>query len=143
MLTLVDATNLSEEQMQPYWQDIFNCLQKYCDRYPNEETPQNMINDVMQGYRRMWLVLDEDGKVVLVPITGIETLNATGMKMLLLAECGGSRLKEAMPLLAEIEHWAKREHGAKQARFYARKGWTAYLEPLGYKAKAIIFEKEL
>lgn len=143
MLKLIDSTSLTEEQMQPHWPDILACLQKYCDRYPDEETPQNMVNDVMKGDRRMWLVLDEQDKVVLVPITGIETLNATGMTMLLLAECGGSRLKEAMPLLSQIEDWAKREHGAKQARFYARKGWTDYLVPLGYRPKAIVFEKEL
>ena len=57
----------------------------------------------------MWLVLDEEDKVVLVPITAIETCDATGIKQLLLAECGGSRLKEAMPLLADIEQWAKHE----------------------------------
>jgi len=143
MLKLVDATNLNSEAIAPHWPNIMACLQKYCDRFPKEETPENMLEDVARGKRRMWLVLDEQDQVVLVPITGIETLNGTGMKMLLLAECAGARLKEAMPLLADIEHWATREHGARVARFYARKGWTPYLEPLGYKATAIVFEKEL
>jgi len=143
MLKLLDATPLTETQLRPYFTDIVACLQKYCDRFPNEETPLNIIEDVLKGDRRMWLVVDEEDHVVLVPITAIETFKATGFTQLLLAECGGSRLKEAMPLLEQIEDWAKREHGARQARFYARKGWTGYLEPLGYRPKAIVFEKEL
>ena len=143
MLTLLDSSHLSAEQIAPYWADILLCLQKYCDRFPLEETPQNILGEVMRGDRQMWLVLDENDHVVLVPITAIETHNATGMKQLLLAECGGSRLKEAMSLLTDIEQWAKETHAAERARFIARKGWTGYLEPLGYKAKAIVFEKEL
>lgn len=143
MLTLIDATHLTAEQIVPYWEDIIRCLRKYCDRFPEEETPENIVSEVMKGDRQMWLVLDEDNHVVLVPITAIETLTATNLKQILFAECGGSRLKEAMVLLADIENWAIREHGVNRARFIARKGWTGYLEPLGYRAKAIVFEKEL
>ena len=142
-LRLVDSTFLDEDQMEPHWPAIIECLKKYCARFADEETVPHILSDVSQGDRRMWLVLDEEDKVVLVPITAIETHGATGMKQLLLAECGGARLKEAMPLLDQIEQWAKNEHDALRARFIARKGWTGYLEPLGYKAKAIVFEKEL
>ncbi len=142
-LRLIDSTHLSLEEIEPLWSDIVACIEKYCERFAIEETPQNVIDDVSTGDRRMWLVLDEEGRVVLVPITAIETLKATGHKRLMLAECGGSRLAEAMPLLAEIEAWARDEHGAGSARFIARKGWRDYLEPLGYKAKAIVYDKEL
>ena len=142
-LTLLDATHLSLAEIEPMWPDILACIEKYCARFAVEETPQNVIDDVASGERRMWLVLDEDGKVVLVPITTIETMKATGHTRLLLAECGGSRLEEAMPLLETIEQWAKAEHGAASARFIARKGWRDYLEPLGYRAKAIVYDKEL
>ena len=143
MLTLIDSTSLSVEQIAPHWPNIVACLQKFCNRFPMEETPENIINEVMKGERQMWLVLDEEDKVVLVPITAIETLTASGIKQLLLAECGGSRLKEAMALLVDIEQWAKTNHHAERARFVARKGWRDYLEPLGYKAKAVVYEKEL
>lgn len=143
MLRLIDSTHWDEAQIAPHWPEIIACLEKYCARFAREETPQHMLAEVAKGDRRMWLVLDENDKVVLVPITEIETLCATGLKQLLCAEIGGSRLKEAMPLLAEIEQWAKENHAAERARFVARKGWTPLLEPLGYKAKAIIFEKEL
>jgi hypothetical protein len=142
-LKLVDSTNLDPTQMAPHWPNILACIEKYCDRFGEEETPEHVIGEVAKGNRRMWLVLDEEDKVVLVPITSIETLDATGLKQLLLAECGGTRLKEAMPLLGQIEDWARQEHGAERARFIARKGWTDYLTPLGYKATAIVFDKEL
>jgi hypothetical protein len=142
-LKLVDSTYLTHEEIDPLWPDIVACIEKYCDRFRAEETTGHVLDEVATGQRRMWLVTDEDDKVVLVPITSIETVEATGMKQLLLAECGGSRLAEAMPLLAEIEQWAKQEHDVSRARFIARKGWTDYLQPLGYKPTAIVFDKEL
>jgi hypothetical protein len=142
-LRLVDSTPLTYAEIDRHWPDITACIEKYCHRFHEEETPQHVLDEVAQGHRRMWLVLDENDKVVLVPITSIETIAGTGMKQLFLAECGGERLKEAMPLLREIEVWAKQEHGVERARFIARKGWTDYLIPLGYKARAIVFDKEL
>lgn len=142
-LRLVDGTNLTLNEIMPLWPDIMACIAKYCERFEDEETPQHIIDQISYGLRRMWLVLNEEGKVVLVPITAIETIEGTGLKQLFLAECGGSRLKEAMPLLDEIEQWAKREHGVSRARFIARKGWTDYLQPLGYRPTAIVFDKEL
>lgn len=142
-LRLIDSTTMSLDDIEPHWPAIVACLKKYCDRFPFEETVKNILEDVMSGDRKMWLVLDEQDQVVLVPITAIETMSATGFSQLLLAECGGSRLKEAMVLLADIEQWAKDNHQACRARFVARKGWRDYLEPLGYRAKAIIYEKEL
>lgn len=142
MLKLTDSTHLGFDAIAPHWAEIIDCLQKYCDRYPQEETVSHMIEEIAKGNRRMWLVKDEDGKVVLVPITMIERLDHTGMTMLVLAECSGARLKEAMPLLADIEQWAKDEHHANRARFIGRKGWDRYLAPLGYREVSRIWEKE-
>jgi len=142
-LKLIDSTYLTVQEISPHWPAIMACIEKYCARFNTEETPDHVLDEVATGQRRMWLVEDEEGRVVLVPITSIETIEGTGMKQLFLAECGGERLKEAMPLLAEIEQWAKQEHGVSRARFIARKGWTSYLEPLGYKSTAIVFDKEL
>lgn len=142
-LSIVDSTHLSLDEISEHWPEIRACFEKYCARFPKEETPEHMLDEVAQGNRRMWLVKDEAGRVILVPITMIETLDATGMKQLVLAECSGSRLAEAMPLLAEIESWAKTEHDVERVRFVGRKGWSNLLIPLGYKLVSVIFEKEL
>ncbi len=140
------TSGMSAEEMAPLWPDIVRCLEKYCAKYPSE-TPENIIAECAQGKRQLWICLD-GGKVVLTPITEIVTTNATGKKELLLAEVGGIRLRDCMPLLAEIEAWGKAQ-GAETARLLGRStkkatsGWTAHLLPLGYQPTAVVYEKRL
>lgn len=142
MLTLRLTSSMTAEEMAPHWPAIIECLEKYCRRF-DDETVSNIIKECARGKRQLWIVLDETGAVILTPITEIVTIDATGEKRLALAECGGSRLKECMPLLKEIEAWAAREHGAVKSGIVARKGWKPLLEPLGYKPKAVLWQKEL
>lgn len=142
-LTIRLSTTMTAEEMAPLWPSIVTCLEKYCARFSDQETVGHMLQQIMAGHRQLWLVQDEAGRVVLTPITEIVRNDATGKQYLLFAECGGERLREAMPLMREIEEWAKREHGVTEAQFIGRKGWTKLLEPLGYKPKAVIWEKSL
>lgn len=141
-LTLKNSSTMTADEMAPHWPDIFECLGKYCRRFDDETVP-NIIRECFEGKRTLWLVFDETGRVILAPITEIVTVNATGERRLALAEVGGTRLKESMSLLREIEEWAAREHGAVKVGIVARKGWKPLLEPLGYKAKAVLWQKEL
>jgi hypothetical protein len=141
-LHLVDTTDMDITEFTAHWPDILACLQKYCERFPDEETVEHLMHEVATGDKRMWLILDENDRVVLVPVTAIQTMEATGIKQLFLAECAGSRLAEAMPLLYDIEDWARREHNIDRVRFVGRRGWSAYLMAQGYHQTAVIFEKE-
>lgn len=141
-LRIVDSTYMGLEEFAKYWPDTLACLTKYCERFPEEETVEHITHEIYSGDRRLWLILDEDDRVVLTPVTAIQTIEATGLKQLLLAECAGSRLEEAMPLLDTIEEWARREQGINRVRFIGRKGWSAYLQRQGYRQTAVIFEKE-
>jgi len=140
-MIIKNTQHMTAEEMQPLWPDILACLEKYCARFKGE-TPQNIISECAKGKRQLWLCLDGE-KVVLTPITEIETITATGKKQLLLAEVGGSRLTECMPLLAEIEAWAKKVHGVETARLVGREGWKRILPEFGYAPTARIFEKRL
>lgn len=141
-LSLRLTSSMNAEEMAPLWPAIIECLEKYCRRF-DDETVSNIIKECAQGRRQLWIVQDDTGAVILAPITEIVTVNATGEKRLSLAEVGGSRLKECMPLLHGIEQWAAREHGAAKSGIIARKGWKPLLEPLGYKPKAVLWQKEL
>jgi hypothetical protein len=140
------TSGMSAEEMQPYWPDIVRCLETYCAKFP-EETVENIIAECAQGKRQLW-ICTENGRVVLTPITEIVTVNASGKKQLLLAEVGGSKLRKCMPLLAEIEAWAK-EQGAETSKLIGRStskatsGWTAHLLPCGYQPTAVVYEKRL
>lgn len=141
MLTIRLTTTMTAEEMAPLWPGIVSCLEKYCARFSDEESVGHILEQCASGQRQLWLVQDETGRVILTPITEIVTIEATGKRQLLFAECGGERLREAMPLMREIEEWAKREHGITEAQFIGRKGWTKLLEPLGYRATAVIWRK--
>lgn len=141
-LTIRLTTHLSTDEMAPIWADIIACLEKYVDRFP-DETVSNIIKQCANGRRQLWIIQDETGRVILTPITEITVDDATGAKTLVLAEVGGSRLRESMPLLAEIEDWAKREHGADKARLIGRDGWMRLLPRFGYQPEARIYSKGL
>ncbi|QAZ46763.1 hypothetical protein [Mesorhizobium sp. Pch-S] len=141
-MILRNATEMSADEMAPYWADIRTCLAIYCKRFSGEETVENILSECLEGKRTLWLCLDGD-EVVLTPITEIVTINATGKKQLILAEVGGSRLKECLPLLDDIERWAKEVHGVEEAQLVGRKGWGRLLPELGYAEKARIYRKAL
>lgn len=141
-LKITLTTKLTAQQMAPLWGDIHCCFQKYVDRFP-DETIANMMSEVVSGKRQLWIVQDETGKVVLTPITEIVTVNATGDKILVFAEVGGERLRDALPLISVIEDWAVETHGVKEAQFPGRTGYRKILDRYGFKEKTVIFTKQL
>ena len=136
------TSTMKPDEMAPLWPDIVSCLEKYVARFP-DETVSNIIKQCAIGRRQLWIIQDETGSVILTPITEITVDDATGAKTLVLAEVGGSRLRESMPLLKEIEAWAKREHGAEKARLIGRDGWMRLLPRFGYQPEARIYSKGL
>lgn len=136
------TTDMSADEMSPLWPDIIACLEKYVARFP-DETISNILTQCATGRRQLWIIQDGIGRVVLTPITEITVDDATGARTLVLAEVGGSRLREAMKFLHDIEDWAKREHGAVKARLIGREGWMRLLPQYGYQPEARIYSKGL
>lgn len=143
MLTLKLSSSMSADEMQPLWPDILGCLEKYCRRFPDDESVENIIRKCAEGKRQLWLVLDEQGRVVLTPITEVAVVDATGAKRFIFVEVGGSRIKDAMPLIEEMERWAHEEHGCTEFDFVGRKGWEPLLAPYGFKPQAVIWRKRI
>lgn len=141
-MILRNTAEMGAEEMAQYWPGIVACLATYCRRFSGEETVDNILSECAGGKRTLWMCLDGD-EVVLTPITEIVTINATGKKQLILAEVGGSRLKECLPLLNDIEAWAKAVHGVEEAQLVGRRGWARLLPELGYAEKARIYRKAL
>jgi hypothetical protein len=136
------TTGMSAEEIAPLWPAILACFEKYVARFP-DETVENMVAQIMSGRRQLWVVRDDEGNVVLAPISEIVTVDATGKKRLVCAEIGGERLQEAVHLIGEMEAWAAREHGATESELVGRVGWGKLLQPLGYELAAQIYRKAL
>lgn len=141
MLTIKLTSGMSAEEMKHYWPDILQCMEKYCKRFPNDESVANIIRKCAEGKRQLWIVCDENDRVVLTPITEVVTVDATGVKRFVFSEVGGSRIKDAMPMIEEMERWAREEHGCTEFDFVGRKGWERLLAPYGFKPQAVIWRK--
>lgn len=137
------TTGFSQEEMEPLWSSILECLERYVARFPTDETVQGILDQIVKGKRQLWIVRDETGRVILTPITEIVKIDTTGKTKLFLAEVGGERLAECMPLLSEIERWAKEKHGATESELIGRPGWKKMLEPLSYRLAAHVYTKAL
>lgn len=134
---------MSQEEMSPKWPNIIKCLEKYVDRFPQDETVENILAQCATGRRQLWIVEDEDGEVILAAVTEVVTMDATGNNRMVFAECAGSRIGEIMPLITQMEQWAATERSAIDAEFIGRKGWGPLLKPFGYEPVAVIYRKSL
>lgn len=143
MLTLKLSTAMTAEEITPFWPDIIRCMEKFVARFPDDESIQNIVQKCAEGKRQLWLVYDEEQRVVLVAITEIAAVDATGERRLIFSETGGDRGLEALELMGEIEDWAKREFGVTASQWIGRRGWKKALEVRGFKEKATIWHKDL
>ena len=93
--------------------------------------------DVVSGDQLLWLA--SDGETIEAAAT-TRLIMVCGRKICLLTACGGRNRKRWLPLLEDIEVYAKRE-GCAAMRISGRKGWKRVLG--GYLARYVILEKEL
>jgi hypothetical protein len=133
---------MTQEEIAPHWNDILACFEKYVERFPDHETVENMIGEVVTGKRQLWIVKDETGKVILTPITEINTL-PTGKRIITMCEIGGERLQDSLPMLCHIEQWAADTHGVTESQFPGRTGYRKLLGNYGYKEHTVLFTKPL
>lgn len=139
MLTLHDTTDWSVEQFD--WPAVMRAIRTYTDRFPEDATLESVISDVMAGRMRLWLVRDGDTTVAAVLVT-VGTVDATGWKRVSIHGFGGERGIEALPLLEQIETWA-RSIGADEVEAVGRIGWRKLLGALGYRELSVILRKTL
>ena len=93
--------------------------------------------DILSGRSLLWLAWD--GRTVESAAATV-LINSEIGKVCIITACGGSDMKRWLPLIAEIESYA-RDEGCKRVRIYGRKGWRHVLD--GYEEKHIIMDKEL
>lgn len=89
--------------------------------------------DVLAGRDLLWLAYEEP------------TIHAAATTSLVngvceIVACGGENLKAFLPLLNDLEQFA-RDEGCKAVRIIGRKGWQRILK--NYKQKAVILERPL
>lgn len=124
--------------------DIRNCLQRVVDEFPDELTVGWLIDEVRASRQQLWIVFDDAApdKVVAIAISEIRHYFATGHTFALITGMAGERVRETLPLLAEIEQWG-RDNGARSTEVRGRNGWAKLLKPYGYGHGSTTLKKQL
>jgi hypothetical protein len=93
--------------------------------------------DILAGRSLLWIAWN--GQAVEAAAATI-LINSEIGKVCIITACGGAAMKRWLPLIKEIENYA-RDEGCTRVRIFGRKGWLRVLE--GFEAKHIIMDKEL
>lgn len=141
-LTIRLSTTMSEEEIAPHGKEITACLKRFTDRFPEDATLASAWGDIVSGRRQLWLIQDETGRVVMVQVTEIVANALTGKTFVRCINTGGAEIVEALPLLEEIENWA-RSVGATSMEGVGREAWVRLLKPRGYRLKSVTLVKDL
>lgn len=93
--------------------------------------------DVLAGRSLLWVAWN--GSTIVAAAATILINSGVG-KVCVITACGGHDMKRWLPLIGQIESYAKSEDCAR-IRIYGRKGWLRVLE--GYGSKYAIMDKNL
>lgn len=119
-------------------------IQRIVDEVPEQMTVAWLLDEVNAGRQDLWLAYDTSAPVdvLMVAFTAIMHYPATGYTFCRLVGLGGDRLDEVLPLLDEIEVWARLQ-GAQELEPVGREGWARVLKDRGYLRKSTNLAKRL
>lgn len=98
---------------------------------------KSVKDDVLWGRALIWLVWDKPhlAGAVVTQVSEVES-----GKVCTIVAAGGEGLLRSLPLLSQIEDYAKKE-GCRSMRVMGRRGWVRALR--GYRTARVVLEKEL
>jgi hypothetical protein len=138
------SSTMTEADIAPHRTAIMACLRRFVDRYADQITLESIWGDILRGNVQLWLITDDaDGAVVMVQLTEIINNLATGRRVVRLLNTGGARFFEALPLIDEIEAWARDVVKATEIEAVGRKAFVRVLEPRGYRFASVTVSKRL
>jgi len=94
---------------------------------------------VETGHAQLWLIRLRSA---LSGVIITEIYDTAAGKTCALPIVGGTHLKQSLPVLADIEAWA-REQGCTRLQGDGREGWVRALQSLGWRPVSVQIAKEL
>ena len=92
---------------------------------------------VFDGSALVWIVWNGE-KIKAAAVTELSCAN--GERFCTIVACGGSDRGQWLPLISELERYAKAE-GCKAMRIFGRRGWSKLLPD--YKTSRVLLEKDI
>lgn len=133
---------MSWEQVQQHVPAIRAHFEKLAKRFPTDLTVQSLLDHVLAGRRDLWLILDGD-KLLATACTAIETIDATGIRILRLMDLGGQNIAAWAEALEAAMDTYSREQGVDYRAVEGRKGWERVIRNFGYQEHARLWRKRV
>jgi hypothetical protein len=118
------------------WPHVSHLLKRACRR-TKLNAFEDIEVDIFAGRSLLWIAWDG---CAIEAAAATTLINSEIGKVCIITVCGGSDMKRWLPLIEQIESYARREDCAR-VRIYGRKGWLRVLN--GYAQKYVIMDKEL
>lgn len=132
----VEVICVDPQRIHEIWPHVSPLLKAACCR-TGLNAFSDIAADVLAGRSLLWIAWN--GHAVEAAAATV-LINSEIGKVCIITVCGGSDLKRWLPLVGQIEDYARNE-GCARVRIYGRKGWLRVLD--GYKQKFIIMDKEM
>ena len=136
MPSLAELVCVDPARVREFWPHVCPLLKAACRR-TKLNAFADIEADILAGRSLLWLAWD--GRTVEAAAATI-LINSEIGRVCIITLCGGSDMKRWLPLIEQIEAYARNE-ACKRVRIYGRKGWLRALD--GYEEKHIIMDKEL
>ena len=132
----VDLVCVDPKRVHEFWPHVSPMIKRAVTR-TNLSHTADIEYDTLHGDGLLWLAWD--GKTILAAATTVLVETDTD-KVCVLSACAGEQMEQWLPLLRNIEAYAKAE-GCACVRIYGRKGWARVLE--GYHVEHVVLERPL
>ena len=122
------------------WPDVAELIDGVVADSAGRWSVEVIARQFLSGNWQLWVVWN--GKQIVAAVGTELYVEDTGLKLARVVVTTGTGAYAWAHLISDLEDWA-RSQDAVRLELVARKGWTEYLLPLGYRARAIVFDKEL
>ena len=136
MRSTAELVCIDPKRVCEIWPHVRHLLKAACRR-TELNAFADIEADILAGRSLLWMAWN--GRTVESAAATI-LINSEIGKVCIITACGGSDMKRWLPLIDQIEVYAKHE-GCVRIRINGRKGWLRVLE--GYEERHVIMEKEL
>ncbi|WP_024864268.1 hypothetical protein [Bartonella doshiae] len=124
-----------------YYDELNAALKKYAQRFPDDVCLATIAEELATGKAQLWIGLKKKTQFSAFAITKIEVTH-TGKKRVVLSDLAGEGGLKLVPLIDEIEKWA-RTINAEEVLMLGRRGWAKQLAHHGYSLNLIHYRKVL
>ena len=136
MRSTAELVCVDPKRVHEIWPHVGHLLKTACRR-TELNAFADIEADILSGRSLLWLAWN--GRAIEAAAATI-LINSDIGRVCIITVCGGRGMTRWLPLLDEIEAYAKREDCAR-VRIFGRKGWLRVLD--GYTQKHVIMDKDL